>query len=403
MNSKLRILAVVSYFPYPENRGDALRVGMFLRALSKVSQLDVYAVGRDDTTQKEIAILNQILDIEVQVFFVPSPNLTLVGEIKRSFRAVQKQTPSWILLRFSRELSKRLQCLKSGEYDYVFLLGEAAGAYARFIHKARIHWDKSNVLSVSLKQKKCSTKWKDRMRDRLNLFIAENFERRVISLVDSVSVTSNLEAHKFSSVSAKIAPVIVESRVQFSNGVVEFDPASTKLMWLGSLDYEPNYLGLMRLITECERLLSEGRMELLVVGTGAATEQLMKLIESSSGVRLLGYVEDLSAVAKEVRAGVVPIWSGSGIKMKTLTLMSMGLPVVSTPIGMEGIPPENALHISESAFDLVTYALNASESELVVSRNISQKYLGMKMGDQAFAKDVSALLSNFSIHSKRTD
>ena len=55
------------------------------------------------------------------------------------------------------------------------------------------------------------------------------------------------------------------------------------------------------------------------------------------GIRVVGEVDNLTAACEGVRAGVVPLRAGMGIKTKTLELMSMGLPVVATTVGAEGL------------------------------------------------------------------
>jgi glycosyltransferase involved in cell wall biosynthesis len=54
-------------------------------------------------------------------------------------------------------------------------------------------------------------------------------------------------------------------------------------------------------------------------------------------VVVTGEVPDVVAAAAGVRVGVVSLTGGMGIKNKTLELMAMGLPVVSTEVGAEGV------------------------------------------------------------------
>ena len=55
-------------------------------------------------------------------------------------------------------------------------------------------------------------------------------------------------------------------------------------------------------------------------------------------IDVTGEVPDVVAAAAGCRVGVVPLRGGMGIKNKTLELLAMGLPVVSTPAGAEGLP-----------------------------------------------------------------
>jgi glycosyltransferase involved in cell wall biosynthesis len=57
----------------------------------------------------------------------------------------------------------------------------------------------------------------------------------------------------------------------------------------------------------------------------------------------LGFVDDLSAVIAQCRLAIIPIVSGSGVKIKSLTLLSSGLPVVTTSEGISGINVRNEI------------------------------------------------------------
>ena len=54
--------------------------------------------------------------------------------------------------------------------------------------------------------------------------------------------------------------------------------------------------------------------------------------------RLAGYVDDLGDALRGHRGFLSPILSGAGVKTKVLDAMSVGLPVVATRLGVEGIP-----------------------------------------------------------------
>ena len=71
-----------------------------------------------------------------------------------------------------------------------------------------------------------------------------------------------------------------------------------------------------------------------VIGT-EAPEWLRRW--DAPGVEVLGYVEDLDAVMRELRVTVAPLRYGAGVKGKINTSQSHGVPVVSTTIGVEGM------------------------------------------------------------------
>ncbi|WP_371029244.1 glycosyltransferase [Pseudoclavibacter sp. JSM 162008] len=76
--------------------------------------------------------------------------------------------------------------------------------------------------------------------------------------------------------------------------------------------------------------------ELRVVGTGLSDDEVARL-RRIPGVKPVGFVQDLEDAYNEVSVAAVPLLSGAGVKFKTIEPMIRGVPVVSTPLGAEGI------------------------------------------------------------------
>lgn len=92
-------------------------------------------------------------------------------------------------------------------------------------------------------------------------------------------------------------------------------------------------------------------------------------------VRSLGFVEDLSALLAAVDIAVVPLVEGGGTKLKTFDYMGAGLPIVSTPEGVEGTeltPGEDVLIAEDvdSAFlDHVETLVESADERERLGRN----------------------------------
>ena len=61
-------------------------------------------------------------------------------------------------------------------------------------------------------------------------------------------------------------------------------------------------------------------------------------------IEFMGFVDDLSEMVKD-SIFIVPLNIGSGIRMKILEAARLGVPVVSTTIGAEGLPVRNGENI----------------------------------------------------------
>ena len=90
----------------------------------------------------------------------------------------------------------------------------------------------------------------------------------------------------------------------------------------------------------------------LVVGADMP-EQLLAL--RTEGVRLLGYVEDLTSLLNRCRVTVAPLRFGAGIKGKIGTSLCHGVPCVATPLAAEGMDLTDRVEIMLGA-DPKTFA-----------------------------------------------
>jgi glycosyltransferase involved in cell wall biosynthesis len=72
--------------------------------------------------------------------------------------------------------------------------------------------------------------------------------------------------------------------------------------------------------------------EFRVVGTAAS-----QVASRQPGVTLVGEVDDLAAEYGQADVVVVPLRSGSGLKVKLVEAINEGCPVVTTPVGAQGL------------------------------------------------------------------
>ncbi|MBK6898272.1 MAG: glycosyltransferase family 4 protein [bacterium] len=84
-------------------------------------------------------------------------------------------------------------------------------------------------------------------------------------------------------------------------------------------------------IAQCDRNMS------LVLAGGGPAPFLASLVARGPRVSAPGFVQDLDALYRDSRLMAAPLTEGGGIKIKILEAMAAGIPVVTTPIGAEGI------------------------------------------------------------------
>lgn len=339
----MRILCITNVFPLPADQGGAVRVLGQLKALVASHDVHLLVTRRPDTTDALLSQLERELGCEVEAFERPSlPRRTLARVARTWTRALLDGVPPWILQRTSPELHARVVAL-AHSHDVVVILEDYAGAYLQGIDSAvPVVVDKHNVLGWSiLLPAQPPRGLRDRLRRLFGAQLNRRFERRSLARADAVVVTTDEEGTRLERLYGRRADAVVPTGVDILNRPHE-QRGSRVIGWLGLLEYLPNAVGLVRFVESAwEPLGSEG-FQLLIAGRNPPPS-VMRL-DRFPGVHVRGYVEDLEGFLSAVSAGVVPLWTGVGIKVKTLTFLAAGVPVAATPVAVEGIAVEHGRH-----------------------------------------------------------
>jgi len=126
---------------------------------------------------------------------------------------------------------------------------------------------------------------------------------------------------------------------------VERVPSSNKIIFVGTMWYEPNADALRFFIQKIYPLIKKevNDVELLVIGEGGSRKILKHNYDPN--IKIINYADDIRPHFVGSKVFIAPIRMGSGTRLKILTAMAMGLPVVSTTVGCEGLDVINGENI----------------------------------------------------------
>jgi glycosyltransferase involved in cell wall biosynthesis len=109
-----------------------------------------------------------------------------------------------------------------------------------------------------------------------------------------------------------------------------------RIAFIGTFSYFPNVDALAYLLAEIvPALASDPNWRLDVIG--AEPPAISRKLLSADRVRIHGYVEDLQTLLNSVDAVVVPLRFGGGVKLKTMTALARGIPIVTSSEGCTGL------------------------------------------------------------------
>ncbi|MFG6439517.1 glycosyltransferase family 4 protein [Roseateles sp. LKC17W] len=169
------------------------------------------------------------------------------------------------------------------------------------------------------------------------------FEREALARFTRVVAVSERDAKKFKAdglTTARAIPTGVD--LDFFSWQAPADGAPV-VVFTGSMDWEANVDGIRFYIEDVwPRVRAQvPNAQLRVVGKNPPASLVQRQVP---GVHFTGFVEDVRDHARDAQAFVIPLRVGGGTRIKAFEAMAMGLPVVSTAIGMEGLEVDDDVH-----------------------------------------------------------
>jgi glycosyltransferase involved in cell wall biosynthesis len=147
------------------------------------------------------------------------------------------------------------------------------------------------------------------------------------------------------SVSIELVPITID--VESLEAVRSLrNPQPHRLFTVGTMFWPPNSEGVAWWLREGYEHLRSLCPEVTYDIVGARPpRELQILAEQFAGVHLHNYVADIQPFWMHAAALAVPILSGGGVRVKILEAMALGVPVISTTIGAEGLEVRHREHL----------------------------------------------------------
>jgi polysaccharide biosynthesis protein PslH len=198
-------------------------------------------------------------------------------------------------------------------------------------------------------------------------------ELSICRQMNGIIAISDVDALTFKNAGITIPIEVVGIGMKFPSQPIQKQSLPKKqLFHLGSMNWLPNIEGIDWFITAVWPKLRAEMPDLRLALAGYEMPERFKHLEDQGiDVKI---ASDSSTFLKNEGVMIVPLLSGSGIRVKIIEGMALGINVISTKIGAEGIPAENGKHLfiadSPEAFVLTIKHLFSQPSlQLEISEN----------------------------------
>ncbi len=335
----MKILQLCKKFPYPLKDGESIAVTYLSKALQnlgcEVSLLsmnttkhfvDISSLPENFNHYKEIYVTN--LDNKIKV----------IDAFKNLFSKESYHVSRFVCNDFKTKL---IELLQNNDYDVIQLETLYLTPYINVIKQysnAIVTMRAHNIEFEIWERITSNTKF---LPKKLYLnYLTQKLKHYEIAHLDQydylISV-SDRDLKKFKSLGYKngamSSPIGLDIKQYMDN---EDSEATNDLCFIGALDWIPNVEGLEWFLANVWPQLSKNHPNLKLHVAGRNTPDKIQNLNIKNVV-IHGEVPDAIDFVKKYSMMIVPLFSGSGMRVKILEGMALGRVVITTTLGKEGI------------------------------------------------------------------
>ena len=182
--------------------------------------------------------------------------------------------------------------------------------------------------------------WIEKAKVAYEYLRALRYELRALPRFDRVQVCSAENGNYLLSFVPGLRGRIDDNRAGIATSRYEFRATGREpetMLFLGSFRHLPNQEGLNWFTQKVLPAVLEHKPQARLVIVGSEPPPRHSLPALPDNIELRGFVEDVREPLSRYAVFVCPILSGSGMRVKLLEAFAAGIPVVSTPLGAEGL------------------------------------------------------------------
>lgn len=387
----MNILFVANRFPYPPFRGDKLKIYNLARQLSKRHNLYLITFIQDKNEYRYIDDLKEYFN-EIEVVYLPKYQ-SAINCLTNVFSSEPLQVHYFRSGLFEDLLN---DFIVSHEIDVIHTQHLRMSQYTSSIRNIptildlpdaySLYWKRRSMLNGSYLTRKFG------MSEHRKVLKYES----IIKCFDMTLVCSDEDKillendHNYDGL--RILPNGIDTST-FNSDYHDYS-IDNRLIFTGNMDYFPNTDAAIYFSNEIfpEILRKYPAVKFYIVGQNPP-KKVLEL--QSENIIVTGFVQSIADEYRSSSIAVSPVRVGAGTLNKVLEPMAMGLPVVSSQIGFEGI---GAVHGKEIilANDKIEFA--ESVIELLYDKNYRQQIGegGKNLVTQNFSwEKVSGQLENY--------
>jgi glycosyltransferase involved in cell wall biosynthesis len=341
----MHILLLTQVVPYPPDSGPKIKTLNVLRYLTRRHTVHLVSFARSEA---EVANARALSDLCSGVTCVPLRR-SRVRDVAFLGQSLLSRRPFLIERDDRRAMRRTLADLVRAEtFDAVHADQISMAQFALDLPLPMRVLDEHNAVWTIVRRSSERAAWPLRTLAGFEWHKMHTYEGSVCRQFDHVTVVSDddrraLEQAAGGSIPSTTIPIAIDTEAL---PFVARSPHAVHVLSMATMFYPPNVEGVLWFAGDAfpQVRAAVPATRFSIVGS-RPPDSVVRLAKAESGIVVTGYVPDVNPLLAESAVLVVPVLSGSGMRVKILEAFARGIPVVSTTVGVEGIDAQPDVHL----------------------------------------------------------
>jgi len=338
----MTLLFVSFVMPYPANRGDKRRILSILQSLSAKHSVTLLCFHEHAPSDSAMEALRHYCD-EVTVIPLTKQRMrwnqltALVGGQPLRVSACRSATMAVAVA----------QAMASRSFDVLFACDVRMAPYVVPLrHDAKV-LDFIDAYSIYYERAaQNESNWLKRLILQSERRRMRRYERQLTDRFTASMVCSHLDQKVLCADSVTPTVHMVPNTIDVDSYAATAEVEPNSIAFVGYMGHKANIDAAVRFRTQVfPRILEQmPGARFYIVGDGAG-EVIARLAQGTDRVVVTGRVEALPAFLAACQVFVCPLDTGAGTRIKLLEAMAIGIPIVTTSLGCEGMDVTHGEHV----------------------------------------------------------
>jgi glycosyltransferase involved in cell wall biosynthesis len=326
---KRKLLVLTPRFPYPVIGGDRLRIFQLCRELAKDFDLSLLSLCESKEDMDRPIPSDGVFNYVERVFHPRSKHLLGMAKVLPS------RIPFQVGYYWNPEFAKKLSAL-APLHDGLLAHLIRTGQYITDYKMPKI-LEMTDAISLSYKRTIPHVNPVRAMAYCVEAIRLKRYERWLINACDLTTLVSAVDRDFLLNGNSQRKTLICANGVDTKGLPFDYSPDGQTIVFIGKNTTAPNADAILFFAEKILPLVQARCSNAVFKVIGQIKPGLKSRLEHLAGVYVTGTIKSVAKAAQHASVAICPLRFGAGVQNKLLEYMSLGIPTVTSPIGLEGL------------------------------------------------------------------